>query len=333
MARQHNHETWSLERLKECRAWVIGGSLERATTKAYASAFLLYTTFCQQHHFPIQPTPDTLSFYIVYMSHYIQPQSVKSYLSGICSKLELNWPEVREIRSSCIVTRTLDGCIKLLSQPAHHKRALSEMDLSVALRSIPPSPSHDDLLFIGIMFTGWYCLLCLGELISPNDHSLRDFRKAIQHRSIKFASTPHPHAAFFLPMHKADHLWEGSSIVLEQHLGLLDPLPIFKSYLKSRDTLFPHLPDLWLTKAGKIPTRSWFIAKLRALFPSDDVAGHSLCSGGATALAFAGTPMERIQMSGLWSSQAFLTYLRQKPILLQGSLSGHSAFERPRAPI
>src|SRR5260221_3119376 len=333
MARQCNCETWALEPLKECWAWVIGGSLEWVTTKAYASAFLSYTTFCQQHHFPIQPTPDTLSFYIVYMSHYIQPRSVKSYLSSICSELELNWPEVWEIRSSRIVTHTLAGCIKLLSQPAHCKQALSEMDLSVALRSIPPSPSHDDLLFIGIMFTGWYCLLHLGELVSPDDHSLRDFRKAIQHCSVKFASTPHPHAAFFLPMHKADRLWEGSSIVLEQRLGLLDPLPIFKSYLKSHDTLFPHLPNLWLTKVGKILMRSWFIVKLRTLFPSDDVAGHSLHSGGATALALAGTPLECIQMMRCWSSQAFLIYLCQNPILLQGSLSGHSAFKHPCAPI
>src|SRR5258708_32644480 len=205
------------------------------------------------------------------------------------------------------------------------------MDLSVALRSIPRSPSHDDLLFIGIMFTGWYCLLHLGELVSPDDHSLRDFWKAIQCHSVKFASTPHPHAAFFLPMHKADCLWEGSSIVLEQCLGPLDPLPIFKSYLKSRDTLFPHLPDLWLTKVGKIPMRSWFIMKLRTLFPSDDVAGHSLRSGSATTLALAGTPLEHIQMIGCWSSQAFLIFLHQNPILLQGSLSGHSAFERPCA--
>src|SRR5258708_21434210 len=110
MARQCNRETWSLEHLKEHQAWVIGGSLEWVTTKAYASAFLLYTTFCQQHHFPIQPTPDTLSFYIVYMSHYIQLRSVKSYLSIICSELELNWPEVLEIHSSRIVTRTLAAC-------------------------------------------------------------------------------------------------------------------------------------------------------------------------------------------------------------------------------
>src|SRR6266436_5774152 len=129
MPRQRSRETWSLERLKEQRAWVIGGSLEWATTKAYASAFLSYTTFCEQHHFPIQPTPDTLSFYIVYMSHHIQPRSVKSYLSGICAELEMTWPEIREISSSRIVTRTLTGCIKLLGQPAQRKRALSEQDL------------------------------------------------------------------------------------------------------------------------------------------------------------------------------------------------------------
>ena len=133
MARQCIREPWSLEHLKEWQAWVIGGSLEQAMTKAYASAFLSYTTFCKQHHLLIEPTPDTLSFYIVYMSHHIQPRSVKSYLSGICAELELNWPQIREIRSSRIVIRTLAGCIKLLGQPALRKRALSEQDLSAAL--------------------------------------------------------------------------------------------------------------------------------------------------------------------------------------------------------
>src|SRR5258708_35990909 len=103
------------------------------------------------------------------------------------------------------------------------------MDLSVALRSIPPSPSHDNLLFISIMFTGWYCLLCLGELVSPDDHSLRDFWKAIQCCSVKLTATPCPHAAFFLPMHKADHLWEASSIVLEQCPGPLTRCPSSKT--------------------------------------------------------------------------------------------------------
>ncbi len=90
--RQPHRETWSLEQFKERRAWVLGGSLERSTTRSYAEALLSYTSFCERHHFPIQPSVDTLSFYIVYMSHFIQPLSVKSYLSEICAELEVNWP-------------------------------------------------------------------------------------------------------------------------------------------------------------------------------------------------------------------------------------------------
>ncbi len=159
----------------------------------HSVTILSYTSFSEKHHLPIQPTPNTLSFYIVYTSHYIQPHSIKSYLSGICAELELNWPEIWEIHSSHIVTHTLASCIKLLGQLAHHKCTLSEQDLSTVLHSIHPSSSHDDLLFISIMFMGWYCLLLLGELISPNDLCLRDYQKAIQHCSIKLTSDPCPH--------------------------------------------------------------------------------------------------------------------------------------------
>ncbi len=172
----------------------------------------------------------------------------------------------------------------------------------------------------------------VGELVDPDSATLRDYRKAIPRHSVEFPTSPHPHASFFLPMHKADRLWKGSTIVLEHRPGSLDPLPIFKNYISARDARFPHLPDLWLTAAGKIPTRSWFISRFHAILPSSDVAGHSLRAGGATALALAGTPLERIQIIGRWSSQAFLIYLRRNPILMQSSISGHSAFDRPRAP-
>src|SRR5260370_38565221 len=103
--------------------------------------------------FPIHPTADTLSFYIVYMSHYIQPCSVKSYLSGICTELEGFWPDIWEIHSSQLVSRTLAGCIKLLGQPAHQKHALSKQDLDTICLHFPSSPSHDDLLFLAFVFT------------------------------------------------------------------------------------------------------------------------------------------------------------------------------------
>ena len=128
-------------------------------------------------------------------------------------------------------------------------------------------------------------------------------------------------------MHKADRFFQGSTIILEQRAGPLDPLPIFHNYLASRDHLFGPFPKLWLKSDGRVPSRSWFIAKLKNLFPDDDVTGHSLCSGGATALALTGVPLNRIQLIGRWSSEAFLFYIRQNPVLLQSSITGHAAFD------
>ena len=71
-------------------------------------------------------------------------------------------------------------------------------------------------------------------------------------------------------MHKADWLWEGSTIVLEHCTGPLNPIPFFSSYLASWDSIFPHLLDLWLNDTSNIPTHSWFIAKLHSIIPSNE---------------------------------------------------------------
>src|SRR5260370_30783459 len=96
-------------------------------------------------------------------------------------------------------------------------------------------------------------------------------------------------------MHKADRLFEGSTVVLEQRCSDLDPVSLFNGYLSSCDKLFPLLPKLWIRRDGQVPTRSWFIHHLNTFFPNDNVAGHSLCSGSATALTIAVTPLEHIQ--------------------------------------
>ena len=59
----------------------------------------------------------------------------------------------------------------------------------------------------------------------------------------------------------------------------------------------------------------------------DDVAGHSLRSGGATALALAGVPDDHIQARGHWSLDAYRSYIRKHPIMLQALLHGQSAFD------
>ena len=326
-ARQRTRERWSTGMLQERWHLALGAALECSTVLTYTSAVTSYISFCHLHELSTKPTIEKLCFYIVHTSHHIKPSSVKSYLSGICAELKPFYPDIRSIRSSPLVTRTLAGCAKLLGSPVNRKRALTEGDLRTIIRASPHQPRHDDLLFLAIVLVGWHCLMRLGELVDNDTVSLRDFRKTIARLSVKFHPDPRPHCSFFLPMHKADRLFEGSTVVFEKRSSDLDPLRFFNLYLQSRDPLFPHLPQLWLRASGTVPTRSWFMARIRSIFPSNDVAGHSLRAGGATALALAGTPLHQIQSIGRWSSDTFLIYLRKNPILIQGFLAGGSAFD------
>jgi hypothetical protein len=78
-----------------------------------------------------------------------------------------------------------------------------------------------------------------------------------------------------------------------------------------------------LRSNGTIPTRSWFIHRLRQFFPNS-IAGQSMRAGGATALAEAGTPPILIQAAGRWSSDTFNRYVRKSPFLFEALLSGRA---------
>ena len=90
---------------------------------------------------------------------------------------------------------------------------------------------------MAITLVGWHCLLCLGELVNHDSTSLCDFCKSINHLSVKFVNLPHPHVSFFLPMHKADRLFKGSTVIFKKHSSSLDPVHFFKVYLNSHDSL------------------------------------------------------------------------------------------------
>ena len=70
------------ERLMHERALAMGQAIDTSTWKSYGSALNSYLTFVRMHNFPVDPshpTPDTLSFFTVYMSHHIKPSSVDNY--------------------------------------------------------------------------------------------------------------------------------------------------------------------------------------------------------------------------------------------------------------
>lgn len=327
-SRQPVRLPWTKERLLHERAIALGHALDASTKLAYSSALNSYLNFIHLHNFALEPTADTLSLYATYMCHQIEPRSVDSYLSGICSELEAFFPTVRAARASLIVSRTMKGFKRLRSKPIVRKRALSKDDLQRAVASFGATPSYDDHLFTTILLTGFHALLRLGELVWPDRKELQSYRKIVMRTSVKITAG---YFEFLLPAHKADAVFEGNRILVHQCENLPDPYSSFQTYLADRDRRFPLRPELWLRANGSIPTRNWFMIKLRSIFPRD-IAGHSMRAGGATSLAAAGVAPATIQALGRWSSEAWLGYIRKHPALLSAMLAdGRSLHDGPPA--
>ena len=176
-SRQRNRVAWTREHLTRERSLALGQAIDTSTWKNYGSALNSYLTFIRIHDFPIEPTPDTLSFFIVYMCHHINPSSVDTYLSGICQQLEPYFPSVRDARKSMLCKRTLVGCKRLRGVPVKRKAALSMDDLRHVVAHYSNSNSHDDLLFVSQLLTGFFALMRLGELVVPDDTSNLDYGK------------------------------------------------------------------------------------------------------------------------------------------------------------
>jgi hypothetical protein len=150
----------------------------------------------------------------------------------------------------------------------------------------------------------------------PDNKNLQDYRKLTLRHSVAFSPSGF---TFMLRSHKADRFFEGNRVLLQKTSSADDPLSCFTAYLARRDSLFPLKPELWLRSDSSVPTRRWFLSRLRSFFPSD-VAGHSLRSGGATALAEAGVAPNVIQAMGRWASNTFQIYIRTHPTLLAALL-------------
>ena len=316
-SRQRPRAAWPRDRLLRERAIALGLAIDTSTLRTYSSALNSYLTFVRLHDLPVEPTPDTLSFFVVFMSHHIEPRSVRSYLSGICQQLEPYFPNVRSSRHSPLVERTMTGCLRLKSSPTKRKHALTLPDLSDVLTKMTDSRSHDDKLFKTMLLTGFFALMRLGELSFPNTVKLRNWKK-VSKRSSVIINTDH--YEFHLPGHKADQFFEGNRILVRKpHYSDVDPLVFFSDYITSRDSSFPLLSPLWVTSKGTVPTRDFFIKRLRTFF-SNDIAGQSMRAGGATSLAEHGVPPAYIQLIGRWSSNAFFIYIRKSPVLIQALL-------------
>jgi integrase len=283
-----------------------------STRKTYKSHLKSYLYFIRSHKLDVEPNETTLALYVVYMSQFIKPTSVESYLTGICHYLRGFYPNISNWRNAPLLLQTLRGCKKRYGTPVRRKKALSLNDLSTITVALRSSKEYDDVLFIALLLVGFFGLLRLGELVYPNDTSLDQPKKMVQRSNMQLHANS---LRFELPYHKADRFFQGNTVLILPNNGPADPIAAVARYCVLRDKQFPEATDMWIRSKGERPRRSWFIRKLRA-FEVGDVAGHSLRSGGATTLAENGVRLDIIQALGRWSSDAFRSYIRLHPIIL-----------------
>ena len=66
-SRQPRRKPWTLETLIHEHAIAITNSLDLSTRRSYSSALNSWIAFVNMHNFPLEPTADSLSFFIVYI--------------------------------------------------------------------------------------------------------------------------------------------------------------------------------------------------------------------------------------------------------------------------
>jgi len=109
-SRQPLWQPWTHKHLFWEQAIALGQAIDNSTWKNYGSALNSYLNFVKMHDFPLEPTSETLSLFTIYMSHHIKPNSVATYLSGICQQLEPYFPNIGSTHNSTLVHHTLQGC-------------------------------------------------------------------------------------------------------------------------------------------------------------------------------------------------------------------------------
>ncbi|KAF9042454.1 hypothetical protein BJ165DRAFT_1349733 [Panaeolus papilionaceus] len=234
-------KAWSEEQFNERRAQALGSKIDHSTWKSYTSGFRCWKAFVELHNYPLRPTPLTMSNFILYMSEFIKPSSVSSYLTAIIHFLRPRYPDVCEVRQSSLVNNTLHGCKRLHGSAITRKNPLTVDMISVVIKTL--AFSFDDILFKAMLAVGFSALLRLGDISDPDNPSLKNPRK----RSLRSSVNISPDSvSYVLPAHKADKYFEGNTLGIPPHLiqaaGRWSS-DAWKIYIRTHPLLLAALPN------------------------------------------------------------------------------------------
>jgi hypothetical protein len=282
-------------------------AIEKSTVSGYLTGARDYVSFCQRHHLPLDPTPQTLSRYIAFTS--ISIASGPKYLTGARHFLHDIFPDFDDNRASPLVQATIRGSKKVRADPVRRKQPIRVAHLSSFVDAAYQSRLYDDLLFATIMACLFYGCHRSGELILKGKKAV-DWRKIIKRSSLHFSPR---YAGYCLPYHKTDPFFRGTDILFSTQ-QVADPVSLLQHYVNIRDSIHGARKALFLREDGSHPTRAWFDSKLFS-FVDKSFGGHSARAGGATYYASLGLSESIIMALGRWSSEAWKIYIRDNPCI------------------
>lgn len=303
---------------------LIDSSLERGTRKQYNTAVRSWFTFVDFYGFEDVPTPSTLALCVGWSGGRIY--HVDKYLSGLAHHFRPRMTDWDAVRDHPVVKSTLRGQKKASPHEIHRKLPLRVEHLDHFAQKALASNDYDDLAFAFTLCLGFYGVMRLGELASPNKRADFDARKVVQRASFLQSDND---VRFHLPYHKADHFFEGATVMIHRsHTSSKFSFSrLVRRYIRSRDAQFGPTGYLLLLKNGRPPTRACFIRRLRTLVGSD-YAGHSLRSGGATWYTSIGCSYNVVKRLGRWKSDTFEAYIRCHDALWSAMFGTHKPNRR-----
>jgi hypothetical protein len=287
-------------------------AIEPSTRRGYSTALNHWNAFATLYSYPHIPNATTLPLFVAYLStHTI---AIPAVLSGLAFHFRPHVTDWNAMRSSFDVQQTIKGAAKTSQHVVHRSPPLLPHHLDqFARHALRPCAAYDDALALFIAAVGMGGLLRLGEMVEPEHREDRSPRKHVLRESATL--TPSVSFSFNLPYHKADNFYEGSfvHIVAEASPCSVNIVHLLELYIRKRDARHGQTGCLFLREDGSIPTRRWFLARLRVIAPG--ISGHGLRAGGATWLASVGVSPELIRRWGRWSSDAWEIYIRSHPAI------------------
>ena len=95
--RQPVREVWSKARLVHEWAIALGNAIDRSTLSNYSSTLNIYLSFVKLHDLPVEPTPETLSFFqYICATISARAQSTPTSLA-YRSNLKPTFPQLRKL--------------------------------------------------------------------------------------------------------------------------------------------------------------------------------------------------------------------------------------------